>query len=63
MFMLLTSFCFTVYGEMLEENIKCEVKGHLETALVALCKVQNIVRCNCCNGVRNVMCINNDILL
>ncbi|XP_048042598.1 annexin A6-like [Megalobrama amblycephala] len=27
-----------VYGEMLEEDIKCEVKGDLETTLVALCK-------------------------
>ncbi|KAK7173781.1 hypothetical protein R3I93_003567 [Phoxinus phoxinus] len=27
-----------VYGEMLEEDIACEIKGHLETTLVALCK-------------------------
>ncbi|XP_067296084.1 annexin A1-like [Pseudorasbora parva] len=27
-----------VYGKMLEEEIKSEVSGHLETALVALCK-------------------------
>ncbi|TRY60692.1 hypothetical protein DNTS_017086 [Danionella cerebrum] len=34
---LKTSFT-EVYGEMLEEDIKSEVKGHLETALVNLCK-------------------------
>lgn len=63
---MLSSFCCTAYGELLEEDLKSELSGHLETVLLTLCKVQEL-HClvNLFLTIRKVnrLCVLNEYLL